>query len=637
MKFSELDLREELVRAVTDLGFVEPTPVQKVAIPTLIEKDQDIVGLAQTGTGKTAAFGLPALNRIDENDKSTQAVIVCPTRELCLQIENDLKNFAKYLPKVSVVSVYGGANIMGQIRQLERGAQIIVATPGRICDLIKRRKVKLQNVQVAILDEADEMLNMGFKEDIDFILEETPDTRHTWLFSATMPKEVERISKNYMTDPNRLEVDNINTGATTVAHHYYKIREKDRYRALKRVLDFYPNIYGVVFCRTRSETGDIADQLIKDGYSADSLHGDLSQAQRDSVMRSFRGRRIQILVATDVAARGIDVKDITHVINYKLPDDPEVYTHRSGRTGRAGKTGISIAFVNAKEVRRVKEIMRFSKIDFLEQQFPSGFEICEKQVLSLVEKMANVEVQVDQIEPYLPKVMPLFEEYTKEEIIQRFLSAEVNHFLTYYKNAGELTVDFREDRSRDRDRDGRGRGEGRGRDDRQDSFENTQRFFINAGHMDNMNKGAMVRLICDKANVSNSKIGKIEIKPSFSFFEADATITDQLIAASGDLKFDGRSLKIEVTDKKPSRGGDRGDRGDRGGRGGRREGGYRGGRSEGGYRGDRGDRRGGGGDRRRSGGDRDRGDRGGRYERSDRSDRSDGGDRGRRRNRYSEE
>lgn len=568
MSFDTLGLREELVLGVKELGFENPTPIQSEAIPLLLEEQTDFVGLAQTGTGKTAAFGLPLLNSIDPTLSDTQGVIVCPTRELCLQIEKDLNNFAKKMPWLRVVSVYGGANISLQIKELRRGAHVIVATPGRFVDLISRGKARLEHVKVAVLDEADEMLNMGFKAELDAILEATPDHRSTWLFSATMPAEVKRISKNYMSNPKELSVGGVNETSTNISHEYYPVRERDRYEALKRVIDFQPNIYGVVFCRTRMETQEIADKLMRDGYSADSLHGDLSQAQRDSVMKSFRKRRIQVLVATDVAARGIDVSDLTHVIHYKLPDDPEVYTHRSGRTGRAGKKGISIAFITNKEQRRLNDIQRMVKAKFEEKEIPSIENICQNKLYSLVDDLKDVTVHDEEIDQYLGKVTEQLEELTREELIKKIVSKEFNHFLDYYRDARDISCTFKQLSKRSREDKGR-----------TSSRKGMSRFFINAGHLDGLNKGALVRIICESSNMRGHLIGAIDIKSAYSFFEVEDASADQVTNTAKDYSFEGKSLRVEKAEGGTGSGNGSGDRrrggGDRRGGGERRGGGDR--------------------------------------------------------------
>ena len=395
--FNELGIRSDIVNAITELGFEKPTPIQESAIPVLLSGSNDFVGLAQTGTGKTAAFGLPLLELIDYNKNFPQALILCPTRELCLQISNDVKNYAKNLPNVNVVAVYGGANIVNQLRDIKRGVQIVVATPGRMKDILNRKAIDFSQVKYVVLDEADEMLNMGFQEDIDDILSTTPKEKKTWLFSATMPREVRAIAQKYMTDPKELTMGAKNTGNVNIEHEYYIVKARDKYAAFKRIVDYNPEIFGIVFCRTKIETQEIAEHLVKDGYNADSLHGDLSQQQRDKVMKRYRDRSLQLLIATDVAARGIDVNNVTHVINYSLPDEIENYTHRSGRTGRAGKTGISIAIINSREFNKIRQIEKVIGKQFTKAEIPSGFDVVEKQLFALVHKVHQVEVNEKQI------------------------------------------------------------------------------------------------------------------------------------------------------------------------------------------------------------------------------------------------
>ncbi|MFW9598586.1 MAG: DEAD/DEAH box helicase, partial [Paludibacter sp.] len=435
MTFKELNLKAEILSAIEELGYEFPMPVQEKTIPFMLEQTADLVALAQTGTGKTAGFGLPVLHLIDPTQKKIQALVLAPTRELCIQISNDLKNYSKNLRGLRVVAVYGGEDIRIQLKQLDQTPQIVVATPGRLIDLIERGKIELGAVDYLVLDEADEMLNMGFKEDIETILEKTPSTRRTMLFSATMPKEIAMIAKRYMKAHEEITIGSKNAGSENVEHIYYVSQAKQRYLVLKRIVDLNPDIYGIVFCRTRQETKEVADHLMHDGYSADALHGDLSQAQRDTVMQKFRIRNIQLLVATDVAARGLDVSDLTHVINYNLPDDVEVYTHRSGRTGRANKKGVSVSIIHSKEKFKIKDIERMLKKNFELQQIPNGLEVCKKQLFYMIDKMQNVDVNEEQIAPYIPQIMQQLEELPKEEIIKRFVSLEFNRFLDYYKDA----------------------------------------------------------------------------------------------------------------------------------------------------------------------------------------------------------
>jgi len=532
--FSELGLREELLEAIADLGYTAPTPIQEQSIPLLSEQITDLVALAQTGTGKTAAFGLPLLNILDESRRTPQTLILCPTRELCLQISKDLEAFSTKLPGVRIVAVYGGAAISTQIRTIKAGVQIVVATPGRLKDLIERKAVQLSEVETVVLDEADEMLNMGFREDIDFILSTTPAEKQTWLFSATMPPEVAAISKNYMQDPVEISVGKRNSTAENIRHVYYQVLASNRYEALKRIADYHPDIYGIIFCRTKIETQEIAEKLIKDGYNADALHGDLSQAQRDAVMRKFRSKHLQMLVATDVAARGIDVDSISHVINYNLPDDPESYTHRSGRTARAGKHGISLAIATAKDISKIRQIEKKIGTQFEHKQVPSGIEVCEQQLLHLTTKAHDVEVNPD-IEQYLPAIIERFSDLDKDEVIRRFVSLEFNRFLEYYRNAGDLN------------QAGRG-SEPREKGERPSGLPMT-RYFVSVGEMDGVDKSGMVRLICDTTGLPNAKVGRIELRRSFSFFEVPDQFAHLVESRFDEVYVNGRPIRLERTGK----------------------------------------------------------------------------------------
>ena len=469
--FKESNLKAEIIEAVTDMGFEKPTPIQAECIPFILESENDLIANAQTGTGKTAAFGLPIIHQIDIDNRAIQSIILSPTRELAIQISKDLIHYAAKIPGLKITAVYGGASIDTQLRELQRGVHIVVGTPGRVLDLINRKKLILSQVQWLVLDEADEMLNMGFKDELDGILETTPDTRQTLLFSATLPKEIVRISKSYMHNPQQISVSKANSGADNVEHHYYQVSARDKYAVLKRIADLNPNVYAIVFCRTRHETKDIADKLIRDDYNADSLHGDLSQAQREHVMNRFRSGNLQILVATDVAARGLDVTDLTHVINYSLPDDSEVYVHRSGRTGRAGKNGISISITHTRENRKIRDIENILGKKFTKKLVPSGREICEIQLFNLIDTMQNVDLTSGEIDTFMDDIYTHLEPMSKEDVIKRFVSVEFNRFLDYYKNAKDLNVisrgddrgDDRGDRGGRRDRDG-GRDRGRSRD-----------------------------------------------------------------------------------------------------------------------------------------------------------------------------
>lgn len=549
-KFEALGLNSAIVKAVTELGFESPTPIQEKTIPALLNGNTDLVALAQTGTGKTAGFGLPMVSLIDFSSRNTQALILCPTRELCMQITRDLQNFTKYIPGAHIVAIYGGASIENQTRDIKKGAQIVVATPGRMVDMIDRRRVNLNNVQIAVLDEADEMLNMGFKEDLDTILSETPEEKNTWLFSATMPDEVLRISKNYMTNPVEITAGTKNAGNDNIEHIYYVVHARDKYKALKRIADSNPDIFAIVFCRTKIETQEIADSLIKDGYNADALHGDLSQSQRDHVMKRYRSRSLQMLVATDVAARGIDVNDVTHVINYNLPDEIENYTHRSGRTARAGKTGVSIAIINMKEVGKIRIIERIIKKKFTQGRVPTGFEACEKQLFSLVKKVHDVEVNESAIAKYMPKIYEELKDVSKEEIIKRFVSTEFNRFLEYYKNAPDLNVDG----SSSRERSGGPAG-------------NTK-LFVNLGEMDGLNKDTLKEYISEVSGVALSDITWADVKGSFSFVEVKPEAVEVIMGTFKNQRYNNRSVRFESRGNKDTgegrtrdRGGDRGSRG----------------------------------------------------------------------------
>jgi len=587
--FIELGIRHDIVNAISELGFENPTPIQEQSIPVLLTGSNDFVGLAQTGTGKTAAFGLPLLELLDFEENYPQALILCPTRELCLQITNDLNNYSKKMNNVNVVAVYGGASISDQLRQIRRGVQIVVATPGRMLDIINRKAIDFSKVKFVVLDEADEMLNMGFQEDIDSILSTTPDEKKTWLFSATMPTEVRRIAKKYMNEPFELTMGTKNTGNANIEHEYYIVRARDKYAAFKRIVDVNPDIFGIVFCRTKIETQDIAESLIKDGYNADSLHGDLSQQQRDKVMKRYRDRSLQLLIATDVAARGIDVNDVTHVINYSLPDEVENYTHRSGRTARAGKTGVSISIINAKELGKIRQIERGLGKKFVKAEIPTGFDVCEKQLFSIVHKVHDVEVNEQQIEQYIPRIMEEFKDLTKEDFIKRFASIEFNRFLDYYKNAPDLNVSLEEGGRYERsDRPDRGeRGERSSRGGEGGGKSEYTRLFINLGSVDEFNRGDLLGYICNNAKISGRTVGKIDVKGVFSFFEVPHADVEKVMTEFKGVDFKGREVRIEVSGEGSSH-----SRGAGGGGGERREGGYRGGERReggGGYRG--GDRR----------------------------------------------
>ena len=544
MNFSETKLNISIQKAITDLGFKILTPVQQEAIPYLIESDNDLIALAQTGTGKTAAFGLPLLNNINVSRKFPQALILCPTRELCLQISKDINSYAKYIKKFKLTSVYGGSNILSQIKSLKSGTQIVVGTPGRVIDLIKRKALKLQDIETLILDEADEMLNMGFKDDLDTILKETPKEKQTLLFSATMPKEVMRISKNYMMHPHKIEVSVRNKAAQNVDHHYYMVNAKDKYQALRRICDVNINIYAIVFCRTRRETADIARKLNRDGYNVDAIHGDLSQSQRDSVMNKFRKKQIEILVATDVAARGIDINDLTHVINYNIPEDNEVYIHRSGRTGRAGKKGISIIIAHNRDGRKLNSLEKMIKRNFTVQKVPTGNQICEIQLLNLVEKVANTEIN-HQIDKYISKIEEKLKHLEREQLIKHFVSREFNRFLSYYKDAPELNI-----KSISKNQKNNKKSIHFNKKDRTGiAEEGYTRFFINIGSGNEKAFKAhnLIGLINDHTRSKNIPFGKIDIMRNFSFFEIPSNFESDILGGLRNAKWNRKKIIVEIS------------------------------------------------------------------------------------------
>ena len=553
--FEELGVSPEILKAIEEMGYVSPMPVQEEVIPYLLGEGNDVVALAQTGTGKTAAFGLPIIQGINISNRVPQALILCPTRELCLQIAGDLNDYSKYVDGLKILPVYGGSSIESQIRSLKNGVHIIVATPGRLLDLMERRTVKLATVSNVIMDEADEMLNMGFTESINAILAEVPKERNTLLFSATMSPEIARISKNYLNNAKEITIGTKNEGSKNVKHIYFTVQAKDKYLALKRVADFNPQIYGIVFCRTRKETQEIADKLIQDGYSADSLHGELSQQQRDAVMQKFRVRNVQILVATDVAARGLDVDDLTHVINYGLPDETESYTHRSGRTGRAGKTGTCISIINLREKGKMRDIERKIGKQFIIGEMPTGKQICEKQLIKVIDDIEKVKVNEEEIADFMPAIYRKLEWLDKEDIIKRMVSLEFNRFLEYYRDAQELqsptTADGRGER-------GSKRGEGRegGSHRAEPGF---TRLFINAGKADNFYPNQLIELI-NKNMKKRVQIGKIDLLKSFSFFEIEDAQVKSVMETLNATSLNGRSISVEVAGE-DSRGSDRDSRG----------------------------------------------------------------------------
>jgi ATP-dependent RNA helicase DeaD len=532
--FDGLGLSGQLVEAIRQMGFESPTPIQEKAIPILLKGNVDLVGLAQTGTGKTAAFGLPLLQLVDDTNRTTQALIVAPTRELSVQITSDLERFSSSFMKLNIVTIYGGASISEQIRKVRRGAHIIVATPGRLIDMLSRKVVDLSSIKYVVLDEADEMLNMGFKEDIDEILSTTPKEKNVWLFSATMPREVREIAKTYMRNPEEITMGERNQGNENIDHQFIMVDERDKYMALKRFVDYAPDIFGVIFCRTKIDTQKIAEHLIKDGYSADSLHGDLTQQQRDRVMRNFKNKSLQLLVATDVAARGIDVSGITHVIHMNMPDEMEYYTHRSGRTARAGKKGISLAIVAKKEVGKIQQVERGLKRKFTRIQVPTGDEVCQAKLLALVHKVKQVEVNEEELDSFLPEVYHELKDLSKEDIIKRFASIEFNRFLEYYRDARDLN---KSDRTKTYEIDG-------------DRDRNTtgDRIFINVGKMDGLEKGNLLELICDFGEVKGASIGKIDLKGAYSFFEIEKGLTEQVMKGFEGVELRGRKVRLEMTE-----------------------------------------------------------------------------------------
>ncbi len=553
-KFEQLGLNESLLKAIGDLGFENPSEVQEKAIPLLLAEETDIVALAQTGTGKTAAFGFPLIQKLDPDNRQTQALILSPTRELCLQITNEIKLYSKYVHGINTVAIYGGASIENQARDIKRGAQVIVATPGRMQDMINRGMVNIKNISICILDEADEMLNMGFYEDIKSILSDTPRDKNTWLFSATMPREVAEIAREFMKNPKEITVGHKNSSSANIAHEYYLVHTRDRYEALKRLADANPDIFSVIFCRTKRDTQQVAEKLIEDGYNAAALHGDLSQSQRDGVMKAFRSRQIQMLVATDVAARGIDVDDITHVINYQLPDEIETYTHRSGRTGRAGKSGTSMVIITKTELRKIGTIERIIKTKFEEKAVPSGMEICEIQLLHLASKIKDVETD-HAIDNYLPAIFDILGEIPQEELIKKVVSVEFNRFLNYYKKSKDLTMIA----------DGRSSGTSSA------PTSGAVRYFINLGNKDGFEWMELKDFLRDTLEVGRDDIFKVDVKEGFSFFNTDAELADKVMDTLNGMTYKSRKVNVEIS---KNEGGRNQNRRDHGGRSPKREGGF---------------------------------------------------------------
>jgi ATP-dependent RNA helicase DeaD len=536
--FEELGLKNSLVEAVKQLGFINPMPIQEKIIPLLLQDEtDDVIALAQTGTGKTAAFGLPIIQKIDTKLKKVQYLIICPTRELCLQIADDLKDYSVNDKDIIVAAVFGGSSMDRQIQKIKQGAQIISATPGRLNDLINRKVVDLSKVKAVVLDEADEMLNMGFKEELEAILEKTPEDRNTFLFSATMPKALLSIANKYMFNPVEITIGVRNAGAENVEHLAYLIHAKDRYLALKRIVDFYPNIYGIVFCRTRQETKEVSEKLMQDGYNADALHGDLSQPQREYVMNKFRTRNLKLLVATDVAARGLDVDDLTHIINYDLPDELEIYTHRSGRTGRAGKKGISIAIVHLKEKYKLGQIEKQLNKKFTMLPIPGGRDICEKQLFHLIDRVEKVEIDHKQIESFLPQIYNKLEWMDRNELIQRFVSVEFNRFLDYYRNLPDISSPT----------DGKSFSKEGTRSSRRANY---TRYFINIGTTDGLKPAQLIGMINDYTGIRNIDIGEIDIMKNFSFFEADSNYQSEVMEGFKGQRLKKREISVEVAEKR---------------------------------------------------------------------------------------
>ncbi|MDR1919567.1 MAG: DEAD/DEAH box helicase [Tannerellaceae bacterium] len=544
--FEELGVASPIIKAIRELGFESPMPVQEEVIPFLLGEDNDVIALAQTGTGKTAAFGLPVLQKTDVSITQPQTLILCPTRELCLQIADDLNDYSKYMEQLKILPVYGGSSIESQIKTLKRGVHVVVATPGRLLDLMNRKTVNLSLVRNVILDEADEMLNMGFSDSINAILAEVPASRNMLLFSATMPQEMASITRKYMREPKEILIGKKNEGNKNIRHIYYLVRAQDKYLALKRISDYYPNIYGIIFCRTRKETQEIADKLIQDGYNADSLHGELSQAQRDYVMQKFRIKNLQLLVATDVAARGLDVDDLTHVINYGLPEDPESYTHRSGRTGRAGKTGISISICHVKEKGRIRDIERSINKKFEKGEMPEGKAICEKQMLNLIDQIEKVKVDEDEIAALMPTVFRKLEWLDKEDIIKRVVSLEFNRMIDYYKGAGEIqTVDEHSPE--------KGKSSPAERNGRRMPEAGFTRFFINFGKTDGLYPNQLIELI-NKCVPGKVRIGKIDLRDSFSFFEVEEKEAQRVMNRMNGFEIEGRRISVEPAQGKKGEG-----------------------------------------------------------------------------------
>ena len=530
MKFSEINLNKNIQKSLKELNFEEATPVQEKAIPFLLENNQDLISLAQTGTGKTAAFGLPIINKVDIKKKRPQSIILCPTRELCLQISKDLKLFASNSKDLRITPIYGGSDIRKQMRELKMGSHIVVGTPGRVLDLLKRKNLELNKIESVVLDEADEMLNMGFKEDIDSILEGTNSKKQILLFSATMPKEVLKISKNYMNKPKKIEVDSTNEGVKDLEHNYYLVMNlKDKYQVLRRICDINPNVYGIVFCRTRRECKDISNKLVQDGYNADSLNGDLSQPQRDHVMNRFREKHIQLLVATDVAARGLDVNDLSHVINYNLPDENQTYIHRSGRTGRAGKKGTSIIISSNRDIRKIKSLEKTINKDIIKKEIPKGKEICEAQLMNLIDRIVNSEVNKD-IEKFIPSILDKISHLNREDLLKQLVSLEFSRFLSFYNNVSDINTVERKRNS-----------------DSRKAEKGFSRFFINLGKKHNLRPQNLIGIINDYTKNKDISIGKIDIMQGFSFFEVATNYEKEILSNLKKFMWNNYKCSVELS------------------------------------------------------------------------------------------
>ena len=546
MTFEELGIDQRLIQSTAELGYVNPTAIQEQAVPVLLKGTTDFIGLAQTGTGKTAAFGLPLLHLLASEKKFPQALIVCPTRELCMQIVKEIELFKKYMPGMHVVAVYGGASISMQIRDLKRGVQIVVATPGRLIDLIERKAIDLEQIKYVVLDEADEMLNMGFRDDIEFILKNTPKRESTWLFSATMPAEVRQVSKRYMNNPVEVTVGKVNTGNKNIDHQYYIAASHHRYEVLKRIIDFNPGMYGIIFTRTKLDAQGIAEKLTREGYDIDALHGDLSQGQRDSVMNSFREKSIQLLIATDVAARGIDVKDITHVINFELPDDVEVYTHRSGRTGRAGSLGICMSIVHSRESFKLKQIERMVQAPFHKLDIPSGKDVCRKQFFYFMEKLLKTDISHGDYETYMPMLNEKFADVSKEDVLKMVVATEFHRFLNYYENAADLNA--RQETRRERlPVDRSSPDQARRRDTSGREFTgggDFARLFVNLGTKDGFYKASFLQFILDMSELKKESLGRIDMKEMNSWIEIDKSVANKMVKAIDGKNFKGRRIRM---------------------------------------------------------------------------------------------